>query len=74
MVNRISFFSLFLFIVCLLACLVVPRCKIPESDLETDRTDLEEIRVEGKEGKMYNWYKILPFSNYEGKLYMLSGH
>ena len=60
------------FNICLLACLFVSRCKISESNLKTD--NLEERRVEGIEGKVSNWYKILPLSNHEGEDYLLSGH
>lgn len=59
-------FSLFVVIVHgLLACSLVLRSKIPESDLKTNRKDLEQ-RIEGTEGKVNHWYKILPLSNYGG--------
>ena len=47
-------------IVCLLACLLVLTCKIPESNLKTDSKDLEQRRDEGLEEKVNIWYKMLP--------------
>lgn len=45
---------------CVLACLLVLTCKIPESNLKTDSKDLEKRRDEGLEEKVNNWYKMLP--------------
>ena len=45
---------------CVLNCLFVLTCKIPESNLKTDSNDLEQRRDEGLEEKVNNWYKTLP--------------